>query len=138
MGGDSRYQLARRVVTSVPGERGTTPLNAGRGTADVVSVLRILVVALFGLFCVSSLGLAALYLVVLKREGAAWSYHTRLWARLKAVEYVLLVLLVVVAVADVVPSWGLLVLATGLVVLLFDRRRIRRRAEGSPGWIDHP
>jgi hypothetical protein len=123
-------------VASVRGERGTTPLNAGRGTADVVSVLRILVVALFGLFCVSFLGLAALYLVVLKREGAAWSYRTRLWVRLKAVEYVLIVLLVVVAAADAGPSWTLLVVAIPLPVLWVARSRIRRRAERSPGWID--
>jgi hypothetical protein len=99
-------------------------------------VSRILVIALFGIVCVSWLSLAALNLLVLKREGSAWSSHTRLWVRLKVVEYGLLLLIVVVAAADVAPSWAVVVLVAAFSVLWFARGRIRRRAERSPGWID--
>jgi hypothetical protein len=110
-------------------------LNAGQGIADALSVTRILVVALLGIVCLSWLGMAALHVVVLKREGSAWNVYARRWVLLKVIEYGWLLLFIGVAVAGVVPRWGLLLLAAPLVVLWFVRSWIRRRGERSPGWI---
>jgi hypothetical protein len=92
-------------------------------------VVRILVLALFALVLLSWLGFAALYLVALKLEGVKWSHHTRLWFRLKAVEYLLLVLFVGVATVGAVPRWALLVLAIVFPVLWVARWRVRPGAE---------
>lgn len=97
-------------------------------------MLRILVFALFAFALLSWLGIAALYLLPLKRDGAKWSRHTRLWFRLKATEQVLLVLFVGIAAVGF-PRWALLVMAIVFPVLWVARRRARREAERSPGWI---
>jgi hypothetical protein len=98
-------------------------------------VLRILVFALFAFALLSWLGIAALSLVALKREGAKWSRHTRSWFRLKAAEQVLLVVFVGIAAVGF-PRWALLVMAIVFPVLWVARRRARREAERSPGWIN--
>ena len=103
---------------------------------DAGSVILILVVGLMAVVFASWLGLAGLHIFVLKREGSAWIADARLWVRLRIAEYGLLLLVVGVAVAGVAPTWLLLLLAAPLVVLWFVRRRVRRRAEGSPGWLD--
>jgi hypothetical protein len=100
-------------------------------------VTRILIVALFGIVCVSWLGHAALYLAALRRAGSAWSFHARLWVILKIIEFGWLLLFIGVAVTGVVPRWGLLLLATPLVVLWVVRSRVKRRAtDWPPRWID--
>lgn len=79
--------------------------------------------------------MAALYLFALRREGMAWSNQTRIWVCLKAAEYALVAVLILVAAGDLGRRWTVLV-AGAFLTLLILRILVGRRAKRSPGWID--
>ena len=100
-------------------------------------MIRVLALTFVFLICASWVGLAALYFVVLSREGSDLEPAARLWVWLKIVEYGLLLVLLVSAVSGA-PRWALLVLGAAWLALVFVRNRVRRRIAAWPSATNGP
>jgi hypothetical protein len=96
----------------------------------------IVAVVLFALLYASLLGLAALHVFVLRHGGPNLDPAARLWARLKVVEYGLLLVFVIAAVSGV-PRWALLSMAAAWVALVFARSLVKRRIDNRPPERGH-